>query len=190
VVFVGEGPGEQEDLQGRPFVGASGKLLTELIGSIGWRRDEVFITNVVKCRPPGNRDPQPDEIAACSVHLRRQLEVLDPAVVVTVGKHSLNSFRPGERIGATHGTAVPADPRSGAREALAFAMYHPAFALYQASNKQTLVDDMKRLPAALIESRIRRESAATAVPEPLDLDTPSEPDGPTANDPAPQLTLF
>jgi DNA polymerase len=190
VVFVGEGPGEQEDLQGRPFVGASGKLLTELIGSIGWRRDEVFITNVVKCRPPGNRDPQPDEIAACSVHLRRQLEVLDPAVVVTVGKHSLNSFRPGERIGATHGTAVPADPRSGAREALAFAMYHPAFALYQASNKQTLVDDMKRLPAALIESRTRRESAATAVPEPLSLDTPSEPDDPTAEDAAPQLTLF
>ena len=98
----------------------------------------------MKCRPPGNRDPQPDEIEACSVHLRRQLEVLDPAVVVTVGKHSLNSFRPGERIGATHGTAVPADPRTGAQNALAFAMYHPAFALYQSSNKQTLVDDMNK----------------------------------------------
>ena len=191
VVFVGEGPGEQEDLQGRPFVGASGKLLTELIGSIGWRRDEVFITNVVKCRPPGNRDPQPDEIAACSVHLRRQLEVLDPAVVVTVGKHSLNTFRPGERISATHGTAVPANPAAGARDALAFAMYHPAFALYQASNKQTLVDDMTRLPETLIESRRRRETAAAApVVEAQAPETPVEPEGATADDPTPQLTLF
>lgn len=191
VVFVGEGPGEQEDLQGRPFVGASGKLLTELIGSIGWRRDEVFITNVVKCRPPGNRDPQPDEIAACSVHLRRQLEVLDPAVVVTVGKHSLNTFRPGERISATHGTAIPADPATGARDALAFAMYHPAFALYQASNKQTLVDDMTRLPATLIESRRRRETAPTAsLAEAQVLEVVSDPDDATSDNPTPQLTLF
>jgi uracil-DNA glycosylase len=191
VVFVGEGPGEQEDLQGRPFVGASGKLLTELIGSVGWRRDEVFITNVVKCRPPGNRDPQPDEIAACSVHLRHQLEVLDPAVVVTVGKHSLNTFRPGERISATHGTAVPADPATGARDALAFAMYHPAFALYQASNKQTLVDDMTRLPAALIESRRRREAAeAASQAEAQVLEAVSDPDDTTSDNPTPQLTLF
>ena len=145
VVFVGEGPGENEDRQGRPFIGRSGELLTELIGSIGWRRDEVFITNVVKCRPPGNRDPQPDEIEACSGFLHRQLEVLDPAVVVTAGKYSLASFRPGERISATHGTSKPIDPATGARNALAFAMYHPAFALYQASNKQTLVDDIRPL---------------------------------------------
>jgi len=191
VVFVGEGPGEQEDRQGRPFIGASGQLLTELIESIGWRRDDVFITNVVKCRPPGNRDPLPDEVAACSAYLRRQLEVLDPAVVVTAGKFSLNSFRPGERISASHGTATPVDPSSGARNALAFAMYHPAFALYQSSNRQTLVDDMTRLPAALIESRRRREpgldppSAEIRAPEPTSA-TPS----PDLDDPTPQLTLF
>ena len=113
VVFVGEGPGEQEDLQGRPFVGASGKLLTELIGSIGWRRDEVFITNVVKCRPPGNRDPQPDEIAACSVHLRRQLEVLDPAVVVTVGKHSLQHVPTGRTHQRDARDGGAGEPRHG-----------------------------------------------------------------------------
>ena len=213
VVFVGEGPGENEDRQGRPFIGRSGELLTELIGSIGWRRDEVFITNVVKCRPPGNRDPQPDEIEACSGFLHRQLEVLDPAVVVTAGKHSLASFRPGERISATHGTSKPIDPATGARNALAFAMYHPAFALYQASNKQTLVDDIKLLPAALIESRRRREAAteppppptpdvalhatpepeptASATPEAAASDPPSSPaPTPAPDDAAPQLTLF
>jgi DNA polymerase len=113
VVFVGEGPGRDENQAGRPFVGASGRLLTELIESVGWSRGDVFITNVVKCRPPGNRDPQPDEIAACAPFLRRQLEVLDPAVVVTAGKHSLGVFMPGERISRVHGTARPADPAGG-----------------------------------------------------------------------------
>jgi uracil-DNA glycosylase family 4 len=159
VVFVGEGPGEQEDRQGRPFVGASGQLLTELIGSLGWDRSDVFITNVVKCRPPGNRDPQADEVEACRTFLRRQLDVLDPAVVVTVGKHSLASFRPGERIGRTHGTAVPVDPDTGARNALAFAMYHPAFALYQSTNRQTLFDDIALLPGVLLDARERRSAS-------------------------------
>jgi DNA polymerase len=215
VVFVGEGPGENEDRQGRPFIGRSGELLTELIGSIGWRRDEVFITNVVKCRPPGNRDPQPDEIEACSGFLHRQLEVLDPAVVVTAGKYSLASFRPGERISATHGTSKPIDPATGAQNALAFAMYPPAFALYQASNKQTLVDDIRLLPAALIDSRRRREAAIEPVPPPTpepaptvtpeaepsatvtlepapEIPDPSSPSAPTqaADDVTPQLTLF
>jgi DNA polymerase len=165
VVFVGEGPGEQEDRQGRPFVGASGGLLTELIESLGWRRRDVFITNVVKCRPPGNRDPEPDEIAACSGFLRRQLEVLDPAVVVTVGKHSLNAFRPGERIGRVHGTSVPADPASGAGSALVFSMYHPAFALYQGSNRETLFNDIAGLPATLVASRDRRATGAPSGPD-------------------------
>jgi DNA polymerase len=162
VVFVGEGPGEQEDRQGRPFVGASGQLLTELIESLGWRRPDVYITNVVKCRPPGNRDPQPDEIAACAPFLRRQLEVLDPAIVVTVGKHSLNAFRPGERIGRVHGTTVPANPESGATNALVFSSYHPAFALYQGSNRATLFADMAGLPGALLASRARRAAASAA----------------------------
>ena len=184
VVFVGEGPGEQEDRQGRPFVGASGQLLTELIGSLGWTRSDVFITNVVKCRPPGNRDPQADEIETCRPFLRRQLEVLDPAIVVTVGKHSLNSFRPGERIGRTHGTAVPVDPDTGARNALAFAMYHPAFALYQSTNRQTLFDDMARLPSVLLDARARRASGAAegsstgadGADGPADPDSPADPD--------------
>jgi DNA polymerase len=162
VVFVGEGPGEQEDRQGRPFVGASGQLLTELIASLGWSRSDVYITNVVKCRPPGNRDPQPDEIAACAPVLRRQLEALDPAVVVTVGKHSLNTFRPGERIGRVHGTATPADPATGAAEALVFSMYHPAFALYQGSNRQTLFEDIARLPGSLLAARDRRRRSRAA----------------------------
>ncbi len=156
VVFVGEGPGEQEDRQGRPFVGASGQLLGDLIGSLGWGRPDVFITNVVKCRPPGNRDPEPDEIAACAPYLRRQLEALDPSVVVTVGKHSLNAFRPGERIGRVHGTTTPADPATGAGNALVFSMYHPAFALYQGSNRKTLFEDMTGLPGALVAARARR----------------------------------
>ncbi|MEA2610941.1 MAG: uracil-DNA glycosylase [Chloroflexota bacterium] len=195
VVFVGEGPGEHEDRQGRPFIGRSGELLTELIGSIGWRRDEVFITNVVKCRPPGNRDPQPDEIAACSGYLRRQLEVLDPAIVVTAGKYSLASFRPGERISASHGTSKPVDPVTGARNALAFAMYHPAFALYQASNKQTLVDDIRLLPGALIASRQRREAAVEPAPAAPPTTSAAAPEPassppPAPDDATPQLTLF
>jgi DNA polymerase len=156
VVFVGEGPGRDENQAGRPFVGASGKFLTELIESVGWRRGDVFITNVVKCWPPGNRDPQPDEIAACAPFLHRQLEVLDPAVVVTAGKHSLGVFMPGERISRVHGTTRPADPATGARDALVFAMYHPAFALYDGSNRATLESDMRGLPSALQAARTRR----------------------------------
>jgi uracil-DNA glycosylase family 4 len=172
VVVVGEGPGRDENQAGRPFVGASGRLLTELIESLGWRRDDVFITNVVKCWPPGNRDPQPDEIAACAPYLHRQLEVLDPAVIMTAGKHSLNVFMPGERIGRVHGSSRPADPETGARDAMVFAMYHPAFALYDGSNRSTLQADMHGLPATLEAARRRRAEphpgAAPAVvsPEP------------------------
>jgi len=161
VMFVGEGPGRDEDAQGRPFVGESGKLLTRLIGSLGWRRDDVFITNVVKCRPPGNRDPASDEIAACAPFLRRQLAVLQPAVVVTLGRFSLATFRPGERIGQVHGTGREASPASGAEEAQAFAMYHPAYAVRDPRNEATLFEDIGRLPAALVEARRRREEEGT-----------------------------
>ena len=129
VVFVGEGPGFNEDREGRPFIGRAGDLLVKMLASIGWRREDVFITNVVKCRPPDNRDPQPDEIAACAPYLRRQLEVLDPAVVVTLGRFSMGTFMPGARISQAHGTVRPVDPATGARAALVFAMYHPAAAL-------------------------------------------------------------
>jgi uracil-DNA glycosylase len=162
VVLVGEGPGFNEDQQGRPFVGAAGTLLNQLIRAIGWRREDVFITNVVKCRPPGNRDPEPGEIAACAPYLRRQLEALDPAVVITLGRHSLQTFMPGARIGQAHGTLRPADPATGARDATVLAMYHPAAALRQNSLRETMLEDMARVPQALIDSRARR--AATDAP--------------------------
>ena len=185
VVFVGEGPGYNEDQQGRPFVGAAGTLLNDLLRQIGWKRQEVFITNVVKCRPPGNRDPEPNEIAACEPFLRRQLEVLDPAVVVTLGRHSLQTFNPGARIGQTHGTVRPVDPATGAANAMTFAMYHPAAALRQGSLKQTMLGDMCGLPDVLIESRKRRAPAAPEAP-PATFEESEAIDGPAtapANEP-------
>ena len=163
VVFVGEGPGFNEDQQGRPFVGAAGGLLNELLRAIGWKREEVYITNVVKCRPPQNRDPEPAEIAACAPYLHRQLEALDPALVVTLGRHSLQTFMPGARIGAAHGTAKPVDPATGASKALSYAMYHPAAALRANSLRETMLEDMAGIPQVLIDARTRRE-APTAEP--------------------------
>jgi len=211
VVFVGEGPGFNEDRLGRPFVGRAGDLLVKLLASIGWRREEVFITNVVKCRPPDNRDPLPDEIAACAKYLHRQVEVLDPAVVVTLGRHSMARFMPGARISQAHGTVRPADPATGARAALAFAMYHPAAALRTPSIERESYADMAGVPVALLDARRRREevgvstaveSSVTAA-EPvlpaaelaIDESAPSvvaSPQSPTAaaDDATPQLTLF
>ena len=148
VLLVGEGPGAREDATGRPFVGPAGQLLTELVRSIGWERDDVFIANVVKCRPPGNRDPDPAEIAACAPYLDRQESALDPAVIVTLGRHSLQRYLPGARIGAVHGQL-----RRGAAGRWVFAMYHPAAALHQASLRETLFRDVRRLPAALRAAR-------------------------------------
>jgi DNA polymerase len=185
VLFVGEGPGRDEDAQGRPFVGESGKLLTRLIGSLGWGRDEVFITNVVKCRPPGNRDPQPDEIAACAQYLERQLDVLDPALIVTLGRFSLGAFRPGERIGQAHGTCRPAAGRPGAA---AFAMYHPAYAVRDRSNEPILFDDVAGVPAALVGARRRRLALAPEAEPPENLPAP---DGTATDaDPTDQIQLF
>ena len=190
VVFVGEGPGQNEDRQGRPFVGRAGDLLQELLGMIGWRREDVFITNVVKCRPPDNRDPEPDEIAACRPFLARQLEILDPALLVTLGRFSLQTFMPGDRISRVHGTERPIDPSTGARAATGYALYHPAAALRQAALKETMQRDMARVPEVLIRARAERAPGAAA-PEPRttspappeaspDHETPDEPpkDGP------------
>jgi uracil-DNA glycosylase family 4 len=177
VMFVGEGPGFNEDRQGRPFVGRAGDLLVRLLGSIGWRRDDVFITNVVKCRPPDNRDPQPDEIAACAPFLRRQLEVLDPALVVTLGRYSLGTFMPGARIGQVHGSSRPVDPATGARDALALAMYHPAAALRTPAVERESFQDIARVPTTLLESRRRRaehEALAQNAPEPEPEQTAAE----------------
>jgi uracil-DNA glycosylase len=162
VVFVGEGPGFNEDRDGRPFIGRAGDLLVKLLATIGWRRDDVFITNVVKCRPPDNRDPLPDEIAACAPYLRRQMEVLDPAVIVTLGRFSMGSFMPGARISQAHGTMRPVDPATGASSALVFAMYHPAAALRTPAIERESYIDIANVPATLIESRRRREAAAAA----------------------------
>jgi DNA polymerase len=205
VVFVGEGPGFNEDRQGRPFVGRAGDLLVKLLASIGWRREDVFITNVVKCRPPENRDPQPDEIAACAPFLRRQLEVLDPAVVVTLGRYSMGTFMPGARISQAHGTVRPVDPATGAASALVFAMYHPAAALRTPAIERESYADIAAVPAALIDARRRREPAPEPSTEPETPGTPDpatnaatlDPDGaagpasqPAGADAAPQLTLF
>ena len=178
VVFVGEGPGFNEDREGRPFVGRAGQLLVRLLGGIGWRREDVFITNVVKCRPPDNRDPQPDEIAACAPYLRRQLAVLDPAVVVTLGRFSMQTFLPGARIGAAHGTSSAVDPATGAADALVFAMYHPAAALRSPSVERESVDDMARVPSVLIRSRELRASHAAGPTATTAATTPGAPPEP------------
>lgn len=158
VVFVGEGPGQNEDQQGRPFVGRAGELLVKWLASIGWRRQEVFITNIVKCRPPGNRDPEPDEIAACAPYLRRQLEVLDPAVVVTLGRFSMGHFRPGERITQIHGTQAPAPAEAGTRDAVAFALFHPAAALRSTEVERQSYEDIAGLPRVLDAARLARST--------------------------------
>jgi uracil-DNA glycosylase family 4 len=182
VVFVGEGPGFNEDREGRPFIGRAGDLLVKLLASIGWRREDVFITNVVKCRPPDNRDPQPDEIAACAPYLRRQLAVLDPAVVVTLGRFSMGTFMPGAKISQVHGTVRPVDPATGADAALVFAMYHPAAALRTPAIERESYADIAAVPAALVDSRRRREAAISpTAPEPA----PPEPAPPAAAEPAP-----
>lgn len=198
VVFIGEGPGQNEDLEGRPFVGRAGGLLVNLLGHIGWTRDDVFITNIVKCRPPGNRDPEPDEVAACAPYLHRQLEVLDPAVIVTLGRHSMGRFMPGARISQAHGTTGPVDPSTGAHDATIFAMYHPAAALRTPSIERESYEDVARIPTVLLGSRERRRearlarqeaalaaSAATAATSPIG-PVIVDPDA----DPTDQLTIF
>ena len=183
VLLVGEGPGAREDATGRPFVGPAGQLLDELLHSIGWAREHVFIANVVKCRPPGNRDPEPDEIEACRPYLDRQEAALDAAVIVTLGRHSLRRYLPDARIGEVHGRLR----RSGGR--FVFPMYHPAAALHQSSLRETLFADMRGLPAALLAAREaidaeRTESVQAISPDPA-------PPAPTAEtDDAEQMTLF
>ena len=179
VMFIGEGPGWHENQQGRPFVGAAGQFLEEMLRSVGLRRDQVFITNVVKHQPPGNRDPLPEEIAACGVYLDRQIAILDPKVIVTLGRFSMNKFFPGERISRIHGTAR----RHGRRLILPF--YHPAAALHQGSLRRTVEEDFKRLPAVLAEARkLAAAAAAAADARAQPVEAPKPPPDPK------QLTLF
>ncbi len=200
VMFVGEGPGFNEDRQGRPFVGRAGDLLEKLLASIGWTRNEVFIANVVKCRPPENRDPEPDEIAACSPFLTRQMQALDPALVVTLGRFSMARFSPGARIGQVHGTYRTAPVESGAPDALVYFMYHPAAALRDPGVEAMSFRDMAGVPAALIASRkLRASRIATEAPaqapaesaiqdEPIDAEPgPAEVSDPATGAKAPNL---
>lgn len=144
VMFVGEGPGEQEDLQGRPFVGAAGKLLTELLESVGLRRDDVYITNVVKCRPPNNRPPRKDEAAACRPYLERQIALIRPKVICPMGNSAIRAFLESEESVTTlHG--IPFEKES----ITYFPMYHPAAALYTFKLREVMEEDFRKLKTLL-----------------------------------------
>jgi uracil-DNA glycosylase family 4 len=158
ILFIGEGPGLHEDKQGRPFVGPSGQLLQELLKSINLKREDVFITNVVKCRPPDNRDPLPAEIAACNDYLDRQIGAIQPLVIVTLGRHSMAKFFSGEKISAIHGRARKKDGY------ICIPMFHPAAALRTESYKIALREDFKKIPLALAEAeRLAAEASAKPV---------------------------
>ncbi|MDQ2961086.1 MAG: uracil-DNA glycosylase [Candidatus Dormibacteraeota bacterium] len=151
IMAVGEGPGEKEDREGRPFVGAAGKLLTELVESIGLTRRDLYITNVVKCRPPGNRDPESDEVQACSRFLDEQVALLRPDVILILGRHALNRLLPDSAgISRLHGERVIRDDR------VYVPLYHPAAALYNGSLRDTLFADMRRVRTYLDEAATMR----------------------------------
>lgn len=145
IMFIGEGPGRDEDTQGRPFVGAAGKLLTELIESIGMKREDVFIANVVKCRPPNNRDPEPEEIAACWPYLEEQIKIIKPKLIVTLGRHSMGRFLPGLKISEVHGQPKRAKGIWQERQVY-LPLFHPAVALYDPGKKDILFSDFKKIP--------------------------------------------
>ena len=148
IMFIGEGPGANEDKQGRPFVGASGKFLDQLLEQAGVTRTDVFITNVVKCRPPGNRDPLPDEIKICtSNYLEHQIEIVNPSVIVTLGRHSMGLFFKGAKITQIHGQMRKVGDR------FVIPMFHPAAALHQLSLRDTIMADFAKLPELLKEAR-------------------------------------
>lgn len=147
VMFIGEGPGYHEDKQGRPFIGAAGHFLDELLSIAGLSRENAYIANVVKCRPPNNRDPNPDEMAACAPYLERQIEIVNPRLIVTLGRYSMSKFFPGERISQIHGQARIVDGR------LCVAMYHPAAGLHQASLADIIRADFRKLPVFMEEAQ-------------------------------------
>lgn len=146
IMFIGEAPGFHENIQGRPFVGAAGKFLDELLSKIGLSRDQVFITNVVKCRPPGNRDPRPEELAACEPYLERQIAAIRPRVIVTLGRYSMAKFLPHAKISEVHGQALRV------RGMTIVPMYHPAAALHQPSLRPIVEQDFARLPEILAQA--------------------------------------
>jgi uracil-DNA glycosylase family 4 len=157
-MIVGEAPGQNEDQQGLPFVGAAGKLLNQLLEGIGISRKDVYITNIVKCRPPGNRDPLPDEVASCSAYLDRQIELIRPAVILLLGRHAVQRLLPGSAgISRIHGQVVEHGDRSYVP------LYHPAAALYNSFLVDTLQADFARVQGYIAEVEAKRAAAAPAV---------------------------
>lgn len=143
IMFIGEGPGFHENMQGRPFVGAAGDLLVELLDSIGMKREDVFITNVVKCRPPGNRDPAPEELKACKPYLDQQIQIINPSVIVTLGRFSMARFIPQAKISEIHGQPIRV------KGMLVVPFYHPAAALHRPSLRSVVEEDFAKLPALI-----------------------------------------
>lgn len=160
ILFIGEAPGKNEDLQGRPFVGAAGQLLDKLLGTIGLTREHVFITNVLKARPPGNRDPLPGEAEHHWPWLEEQIEALDPKLIVLLGRHAMNRFLPNRKIARDHGQARLLNGQ------VYLPVYHPAAALYTHALEQTLIDDFARIPALLerIAATTHEELLARSAP--------------------------
>ncbi len=159
IMFIGEAPGFNEDRQGRPFVGAAGKFLEELLALAGLRRGDVFIANVVKHRPPNNRDPEPDEIAACAGYLERQIAAINPRVIVTLGRFSMSKWFQGEKISRIHGQPKQVGGR------LIVPMMHPAAALHQPQNRPLIEADFRRLPEFLAQAERQAAIAAPAESE-------------------------
>ena len=152
IVFIGEGPGFHENQQGLPFVGAAGQFLDELLAEANLKREDVFITNVVKCRPPGNRDPQPEELEACKPYLERQIAAINPDVIVTLGRFSMGHFINNGKISSIHGRSFWSNGR------MIIPMYHPAAALHQPSLRSVVVADFKQLPAMVEEAKTTRRN--------------------------------
>jgi len=152
IMFIGEAPGWHEDQQGRPFVGPAGLYLDELLASINLKREQVYIANVIKCRPLGNRDPLPAEIHNCRKWLERQIELIRPKMIVTLGRYSMAMFFPGKSISKIHGTAQKRD------NIIYYAMYHPAAALHQQSLRWTIEEDMLKIPPLLAQAEIMTEA--------------------------------
>jgi len=152
IMFIGEAPGWHEDQQGRPFVGPAGLYLEQLLASINLKRTQVYIANVVKCRPVGNRDPLPTEMRNCRKWLERQIELIHPRMIVTLGRYSMAMFFPGKSISKIHGTAQKQD------NVIYYAMYHPAAALHQQSLRQTIEADMLKIPSLLAQEETITEA--------------------------------
>jgi len=159
LLFIGEAPGWHEDQQGRPFVGPAGKYLEELLASIGLKREQVYIANVIKCRPPSNRDPLPGEVQACSKWLTRQIELIHPKMIVTLGRYSMAKYFLNQSISQVHGKVRKQD------NVICYAMYHPAAALHQGSLRKIIEADMLKIPQILAQA----ENLAEAEAEPQQL---------------------